>query len=157
MVTDTLVPSLPGLLILRALEEAPAHGYKIARWIEDRSDHQLMLKECTLYPTLHQLERQGFIQEHWDRIGSRPPTKVYELTRSGREQLQTDRAQWMRRVTVAKQVLWQGGECKMERRTYLRQVTQGMWGRQTARLIQAKLDSHLGAQGSRPPRCESMK
>lgn len=106
MVMDSLVPSLPGLLILRALEEAPAHGYKIARWIEDRSDHQLMLKEGTLYPTLHQMERQGFVQGHWDQTGSRRPTKVYELTQSGRKQLQADRAQWMRRVAVAQQVLW---------------------------------------------------
>ncbi len=106
---DSLVPSLPTLLILRALEEAPAHGYKIVRWIEDRSDHQLLLKEGTLYPTLHQLERQGLIQGHWDQTGSQRRTKIYELTEAGREQLQADRAQWMRRVAIAHEVLWQGG------------------------------------------------
>lgn len=109
MVMDSLVPSLPVLLILRALEESPAHGYKIARWIEQRSSQQLMLKEGTLYPTLHQLERQGLIQGHWDKTGSKRPTKVYDLTQAGREQLRTDREQWMQRVAVAQQVLWEGG------------------------------------------------
>ncbi|MCL4494441.1 MAG: helix-turn-helix transcriptional regulator [Firmicutes bacterium] len=109
MVMDSLVPSLPVLLILRALEESPGHGYKIARWVEERSGRQLMLKEGTLYPTLHQLERQGLIQGHWDKTGSKRPTKVYELTQEGRAQLCADREQWVKRVTVAQRVLWEGG------------------------------------------------
>lgn len=109
MLADTLVPSLPVLLILRALEEGPAHGYKIARWLEERSGHQLSLKEGTLYPTLHLLERQGLIQGRWTDNGSKRKVKVYELTASGRSQLDTDRTRWLERIAVAQKVLWQGG------------------------------------------------
>lgn len=106
---DPLVPSLPALLILRALEEGPAHGYKIARWIAVRSDSLLLLKEGTLYPTLHQLEQQGFIQGHWDDTHAKRPTKVYELTALGRQRLQADRERWKKQVDAAQHILSPGG------------------------------------------------
>jgi transcriptional regulator len=105
MGVDPLVPSLPALLILRALEGGSAHGYKIARWIEERSDGLLLLKEGTLYPTLHQLEQQGFIQGHWDHTYTKRPTKVYELTALGRQRLEADRERWASQVAVAQRVL----------------------------------------------------
>ncbi|AEW04075.1 transcriptional regulator, PadR family [Sulfobacillus acidophilus DSM 10332] len=106
---DNLVPSLPVLLILRALEEGPAHGYKIARWIDEQSDHRLLLKEGTLYPTLHQLEQHGLIQGQWDRTHTKRPTKVYALTPMGRQRLEADRERWMQQVVAAQHVLGYGG------------------------------------------------
>ncbi len=105
MHADTLVPSLPTLLILRALEEGPAHGYKIARWIEDQSAQHFTLKEGTLYPTLHVLERQGLVQGTWSQTGTKRRMRVYELTDHGRQQLDRDRTQWLARVAMAQKVL----------------------------------------------------
>ncbi|MCL8209345.1 MAG: helix-turn-helix transcriptional regulator [Actinomycetia bacterium] len=105
MTNDALVPSLPVLLILRALEAGPAHGYKIARWIEEQSEQQFVLKEGTLYPTLHLLERQGLVQGSWIDNGSRRRMKVYELTSLGRSQLDAERDRWLKRVAVAQKVL----------------------------------------------------
>ncbi len=89
---DALMPSVPTLLVLQALEESPLHGYAIARWIEDESSGVLTMKEGTLYPVLHQLERKGLVVGEWVEMGRR--TKVYRLTSSGRRQLVDSRQEW---------------------------------------------------------------
>ena len=50
---DSLLPSVPTLLVLEVLDGAPGHGYEIARRIEERSERALRLKEGTLYPLLY--------------------------------------------------------------------------------------------------------
>jgi len=53
------------LLILKALEWGPLHGYAIGRWIRQTSDGALQIEEGALYPALHRLERSG-----WQPIGA---------------------------------------------------------------------------------------
>ncbi len=53
------------LLILRALSWGPAHGYAIARWIEQATSDVLAVGEGTLYPALHRLEERGWINASW--------------------------------------------------------------------------------------------
>lgn len=105
---DSLVPSLPLLLVLRALEDGPAHGYRIALWVEERSEGVLAMKEGTLYPLLHQLERQGLIAGSWTPGERGRPTKVYTLTDAGRRRLAEDAADWQRRSAAASTVLFSG-------------------------------------------------
>ena len=53
------------LLILKTLSWRPAHGYAVARWIEQLTGSVLQVGEGSLYPALHRLEERGAIQSEW--------------------------------------------------------------------------------------------
>ena len=74
-------------LVLAVLEDAPQHGYAIAREINRRSGDALRCKQGTLYPALHALERDGLIEGNWETGGGERPRKVYTLTDAGRAEL----------------------------------------------------------------------
>jgi PadR family transcriptional regulator, regulatory protein PadR len=106
---DTLLPSLPTLLILRALDELPCHGYKIARWVDDKSRGLLSIKDGTLYPLLHQLEKRELIKGSWQKNGTEKAMKVYELTETGRNLLHEERDNWGKKIDAAQKVLFTRG------------------------------------------------
>ncbi len=101
---ESLLPSLPALLVLAVLAEGPAHGYQIAAAVNEQSGDVLDLKEGTLYPRLYQLEREGFVRAQWQSDSGRR-VRVYELTDAGRTRLQRDREEWRKRVEAADRVL----------------------------------------------------
>ncbi len=104
---DTLIPSVPTLLILQAVEEEPLHGYAIARWVDEQSQGILAMKEGTLYPVLHQLERKGLIVGEWRKLGRK--TKVYRLTDAGRRHLRDARREWaVKAPAISRLVLGEG-------------------------------------------------
>ena len=74
-------------LVLAVLEDAPQHGYAIAREINRRSGDALRCRQGTLYPALHALERDGLIVGEWETGGGERPRKVYTLTDAGRAEL----------------------------------------------------------------------
>ncbi len=102
---DPLLPSLPTLLVLRALEDGPAHGYRITRWVDAMSEGVLVLKQGTLYPLLHQLEKKGLVIGRWDGLGTERPLKIYELTDSGRQRLHQEREVWQTKSAAIGRVL----------------------------------------------------
>ena len=97
---DTTIPeSLRGtldLLILRALSWGPAHGYAVARWIQNATDDALAIGEGTLYPALHRLEERGWIAASWGASENNRQAKYYSLTRRGRAQLRVEADHWRR-------------------------------------------------------------
>lgn len=80
-------------LILEALATEPSHGYSIAQQIKERSKGVLDFKEGTLYPALHKLESQGFVESSEETEKGRP-RRYYRITKSGRSVLAKDRAEW---------------------------------------------------------------
>lgn len=93
------------LLILRVLDGAPGHGWFIAQRIE-RLSGALRMNQGSLYPALHRLEDGGLIRGEWGVAEeTRRRVKVYHLTRSGRAQLQEERAQWSAYVAAMQLVL----------------------------------------------------
>jgi PadR family transcriptional regulator PadR len=95
-------------LILGVLDDAPMHGYAIAREIEKRSDDALSFGEGTLYPALRSLERDGFIQGVWDE-GERS-RKIYTLTQEGIEEIERIREEWLAYCRSVNQVIGRVGE-----------------------------------------------
>ena len=93
------------LLILATLRDGPRHGYGLARTIEQRTENALQLREGTLYPALHTLERDGLIQSAWETPPSGRERKVYTLTPSGRKKLIEWSAGWQQFVQAAQRVL----------------------------------------------------
>jgi PadR family transcriptional regulator, regulatory protein PadR len=80
-------------LILEALVREPSHGYRIAQRIKEKSEGVLDFKEGTLYPALHKLENEGHV-ESYEGVEKGRPRRYYRITKSGREVLNRDRAEW---------------------------------------------------------------
>jgi transcriptional regulator len=72
------------MLVLRALQLEPMHGWGIAERIEQWSEHVLQLGQGTLYPGLYRLERQHFIHSDWRVTDNNRRARYYSLTASGR-------------------------------------------------------------------------
>ena len=84
------------LLILRALQRGPAHGYAITRWIHERTDGAFVMEDAALYQALHRLEAKGWIESEWGASENNRRAKYYALTAGGRRQLRSEVAAWRR-------------------------------------------------------------
>ena len=93
--TDLLQGTLD-MLVLKALEPGPQHGYGVARTIERATDDVLRVEEGSLYPALHRMEERGWIASTWGRSENRRRAKFYELTDLGRRQLSEEAEEWQR-------------------------------------------------------------
>jgi PadR family transcriptional regulator PadR len=88
------------LLVLRALQLEPMHGWGITERIEQWSESVLQLGQGTLYPALYRLERQGLVRSEWRATANNRRARYYSLTPQGRRQLAQELAEW-RRVSRA--------------------------------------------------------
>ena len=88
------------MLVLKALQLQPMHGWGITERIEQWSESVLQLGQGTLYPALYRLERQGLIRSEWNVTENNRRARYYSLTREGRRRLVDELAQW-RRVSRA--------------------------------------------------------
>jgi PadR family transcriptional regulator PadR len=84
------------LLILKTLVREPMHGWAIAKRIQSLSDEVLSVQQGSLYPALHRLENQGWIDAEWKSSEHGRDAKVYALTREGRRQLTRELESWNR-------------------------------------------------------------
>src|SRR5215216_149535 len=82
------------LLILRTLSWGPAHGYDVARWIQDVTGDALRVEEGSLYPSLHRLERRKLLKSSWGLSRNNRRAKYYEITAKGREALVAEASSW---------------------------------------------------------------
>ncbi|HZI43432.1 MAG TPA: PadR family transcriptional regulator [Gemmatimonadaceae bacterium] len=82
------------LLILKTLGWGAAHGYAIARWIQDATGDVLRIEEGSLYPALHRLERRRWIASEWGLSENNRRAKYYKLTTRGRAQLRAETTAW---------------------------------------------------------------
>jgi transcriptional regulator len=82
------------MLILRTLAGGPLHGYAIARAIQEASGGIVRVEQGSLYPALRKAEGRGWLDSAWDVTHTKRRARVYELTRSGRQQLAADEANW---------------------------------------------------------------
>jgi PadR family transcriptional regulator, regulatory protein PadR len=89
-----LVQGTLPLLILRTLAPGPNHGFAIARRIQQVSNDVLKVEEGSLYPALHRLEVQGWVDSEWRATENNRNAKYYRLTRAGRKQLEREAARW---------------------------------------------------------------
>jgi PadR family transcriptional regulator PadR len=93
------------LLILRTLALEPQHGWGISERVQQMSSDVLRIQQGSLYPALHRLERRGWIKAQWGTSDNNRRAKYYELTKTGRRQLATERASWQKLIAAVAQVL----------------------------------------------------
>src|SRR5262245_48547629 len=100
-----LLPGTLDLLILRTLQTQPLHGWAISERIQQISQDVLQVNQGSLYPALHRLEHQGWIEAEWaiSELGRR--AKYYRLTASGRRQLAIEAREWERMSVAIARVL----------------------------------------------------
>lgn len=91
--TDLLQGTLD-LLILKTLSLGPQHGWGVAQRIQQVSRNLLQVNQGSLYPALHRLEEQGWIDAEWGVSENNRRAKYYRLTVAGREQLERETAVW---------------------------------------------------------------
>ena len=84
------------MLVLRALQLEPMHGWGITERIEQWSESVLQLGQGTLYPALYRLEHQGLIRSEWRVTANNRRARYYSLTAQGRRQLNRELAEWRR-------------------------------------------------------------
>lgn len=93
------------LLILRTLALAPLHGAAIAERIAQITRGTFQIKAGSLFPALHRLEQEGWLDGAWQTSTDGRRVKSYTLTRSGRRQLEAEEAHWRRIAAAMSQVL----------------------------------------------------
>ena len=103
--TGDLLQGTLGLLILKALLAGPAHGYGVARWIEDTTDDVLRIEEGSLYPALRRLEDKEWVQSEWGLSENNRRARFYTITRAGRAHLRAEAGIWMRYADAVTRVL----------------------------------------------------
>ncbi len=91
-----LVQGTLDLLILRVIALEPMHGWAIAQRIRQMSNDELRVGQGSLYPALHKLEQQGWIEAEWGESENNRRARFYSLTRAGRKALEKESAQWER-------------------------------------------------------------
>ena len=97
--TDLLKGTLD-LLILRALNLNPDHGIGISRRIQQITKDTFDVKPGSLFPALHRLEEKGWLAAEWGESENNRKAKFYKLTKTGRQQIEKEMADW-KRVSTA--------------------------------------------------------
>ena len=95
-----LVQGTLDLLIMKILALEPQHGWAISQRLKQISGEVLQVSDGSLYPALHKLEQEGWIKAVWKPTENNRRAKFYELTRSGRKELERETANWQRLSTA---------------------------------------------------------
>lgn len=102
--TDLLQGTLD-LLILKSIAREPLHGWGIAKRIQLLSEDALSVGQGSLYPALHRLEQQGWIDAEWRDSDLGRQAKFYSLTKEGKKQLERELATWERLSSAVRMVI----------------------------------------------------
>ena len=97
------------MLILRLLSLESAHGYAIARRLQQISRNVVHVNQGSLYPALHRLEQKRWLRSEWRQSETGREAKFYSLTRAGHTQLAVEKTSWDR-LTATVRLIFNEGE-----------------------------------------------
>jgi transcriptional regulator len=93
------------MLILRTLQWGAQHGHGISVAIRATSEDVLQVDHGSLYPALHRLRKQGWIEAEWQMTENKQRARYYQLTAAGRRQLAREESRWNRMVEAIARVM----------------------------------------------------
>ena len=93
-IEKSLLSGSTPMLILALLKDGDKYGYEMVETLAKRSDDTFQLKEGTLYPLLHALEKEKFVESYSKTAPNGRERKYYRLTKSGRGQLEHKEKEW---------------------------------------------------------------
>ena len=100
MASKGLMAATTKPLILTILSAGKNYGYNIIQQVKKISNGQLQWSDGMLYPVLHRLEKDGFIISEWIITSSDRRRKYYSITETGKEELHSERAEWISLHTI---------------------------------------------------------
>jgi PadR family transcriptional regulator, regulatory protein PadR len=100
-----LVQGTLDLLILKILALESLNGWAISQRLKQVSNEVLQVSDGSLYPALHKLEQEGWIQAEWKQSENNRRAKYYSLTRLGRKEMAREAANWRRLSAAISQVV----------------------------------------------------
>jgi transcriptional regulator len=103
--SNDLLQGTLAILVLKALFLGPAHGYAIARWVEDTTGDVLRIEEGSLYPALRRLEDRGWVTSDWGVSENNRRARFYTITAAGRKHLRAEAGVWLRYSQAVTRVL----------------------------------------------------
>ena len=92
-------------LLLETISRSPMYGYQICKTVNTRTDGYFDLREGSLYPALHRLERDGMLTSYWEKTDAGRRRKYYRITDKGRGALVTKRREWQQFTIAVERVL----------------------------------------------------
>jgi PadR family transcriptional regulator PadR len=100
-----LLPGTLDVLVLKALEASPNHGYGVAQWVRQATSGALVIEDGALYTALHRLEKRGLLRADWKPSDSNRRAKYYTLTVKGTRVLDEQTRAWRRSAAALSKVL----------------------------------------------------
>jgi len=93
------------VLIMKALQGGPLHGYALSTWIRETTDGVLQIEDGALYTALHRMEKRNWLSAEWGVSETNRRVKTYSLTTDGRGQLETRSDSWNEYADAVAKVL----------------------------------------------------
>ena len=100
-----LVQGTLDMLVLRTLQWGPQHGHGISVAIRAASQDVLQVEHGSLYPALHRLREQGWIQAEWKMTENKQRARYYRLSAKGRKRLAAEESRWNQLVEAIARVM----------------------------------------------------
>ena len=93
-ISKELLKGSTATMILKIISEGDTYGYEIAAALETRSDGVFTLKEGTMYPILHMLEKEGYVEAYRKLAETGRERRYYRITAAGRAYLALRLEEW---------------------------------------------------------------
>ena len=100
-----LVQGTRDVLVVRALDGTPQHGYAVSRWVRERTGGTIDIEDAPLYKALRRLEAGGWVSAKWGASENNRRARYYQLTAKGRRRLDTEMSSWRRYAAAVFDVL----------------------------------------------------
>ena len=114
-INKELMKGSTSILILTLLDGADMYGYQITQELKKRSDNTIDMKEGTLYPTLHALEKEGAVESYWQDSAEGRRRKYYKITEDGREMLCHKQKEWSAFMEAMNSIIAGGEDYGLQR------------------------------------------
>lgn len=93
-IDKSLLSGSTAMLLLSLLRGGDKYGYEMITMLEAISNEVFQMKEGTLYPVLHNLEKKGFVKAYNQESETGRSRRYYHLTDKGARQLAEQTEQW---------------------------------------------------------------
>ncbi|MDP4144767.1 MAG: PadR family transcriptional regulator [Bacillota bacterium] len=93
-INKELLKGSTATLVLGLLDKEPMYGYQLIKEISLKSNGVFELKEGTLYPILHDLEKINIIESYWNESSEGRKRKYYKITKEGKNLLEHKKEEW---------------------------------------------------------------
>ena len=87
LLSKDLIAASASPIILSILSQGDSYGYAIIQRVRELSEGEMEWADGMLYPILHRLERQKFIESYWGKAESGRKRKYYRLRKAGTTEL----------------------------------------------------------------------